>query len=170
MLGDKMILRPDCVIALAFGYRRTHGKIIPGPSNEALAEVVHEKYSGLPKILQFEVADAFAKHDNEPILRIEQHRTGAYMDTREVLVQASELCKKSGWETAALVAHPSHLPRVRACAEKLGLRVSTDQIDEMQGLDIPYDPQSDQSWTRSRWRMQLHEVLANGLYKALGHI
>lgn len=161
---------PECVIALAFGYRRVRGQIVPGPSNEQLAEIVHRDYAHLPKVLQFEVADAFAELDPEPVLRIERHRSGSYLDTREILVQAAALCKKSGWERVALVAHPLHLPRVVQCVEKLGLKTSNAQIAKMSAEEIEFDSSSEQSWTRSAPAMRVHEVLTTLLYKGLRYL
>ncbi len=158
---------PECVIALAFGYRRAHGKIVPGPPNEQIAEIVQRDFAHLPKILQFEVADAFAKLDPEPVFRIEQHRSGSYLDTREVLFQAAALCKKSGWTTVAVVAHPMHLRRVTQCIEKRGLRIDTEQIARMSLETIDFDKSSEQSWTRSAPSMLVHETLTTALYKAM---
>ncbi len=159
--------QPECVIALAYGYRRVRGQIVPGPPNEELAAVVHSQYSHLPKILQFEVADAFATLDSEPVLRIERHRSNSYLDTREVLVQASALCRKSGWNTVALVAHPLHVPRIQKCAERLGLKTDPIQLALIQNTNISFDKSSEQSWTRSEPAMRFHEALAGVLYRVL---
>lgn len=162
--------KPECVIALAFGYRRRQGRLTPGDANETLAAVVHRDYAELPKILQLEVAIAFEALDREPVLKIQRHRSDAYLDTHEVLVQAASLCRKSGWETVAMVAHPLHLPRAVRCAEQLGLKTDVDQIARMNSEALHYDTQSEQSWTRSEFGTRVHETLATALYRLLGYI
>lgn len=160
----------DCVIALSFGYRMQDGKRLPGSSNEALAAIVHERYADLPKIMQAEVADAFSEIDPEPVMRIERHRTDVYLDTQEVLSQAAAICKKGKWQRVALVAHPGHLDRVARVAENLDLTTDDVQLETIRSLDVPFDPHSEQSWTRSSFGLKTHELAANALYKARGHI
>lgn len=156
---------PDCVIALSFGYQVRKGERLPGLSNEALAEILASEYEPLPKVLQFEVADAFAAISDEPIMRIE--KTDTYLDTHGVIERAAAICAKSKWRTVALVAHPVHLPRVAAVALHAGLQVSDEQLARMRAHSVPFDPASEQSWTRSESAARAHELGANLVYKIL---
>lgn len=142
----------ECVIGCAFGYRAADGQITPGPVNEALARF-GEHYPLLPKILQWEIADAYAARQDENILRIEQPWHAERLDTPEIIEQARVLMKERGWQVALLIAHPHHLPWVDYVAQQSGLTTIVPD-----GLEaIGFDPQSAQYWTRSReaWRREV---------------
>lgn len=161
----------DCVIGWSFGYRGKGKNITPGLSNEDLANVIVRHYDGLPKILQWEIADAYieqnkAKAHAHPIVRIKKHRKrGKYLDTREVAIQAKEAMRQRGWKTAVLLAHPYHLPRVQEVCDQLGIDwVATA---DLRGA-VEFDPQSTQKWTRDSEAWRGYEPLALSLYRAKG--
>jgi DUF218 domain len=145
----------DCVLGFSFGYQLTQGEIRPGQSNNDLAAFIAAHYGHLPKILQFEIADAMP--ETQDVFRIERHRiAGQYLNTREVAEQACEIIKRQGWSKAILVAHPNHVPRADAICKKLGLDTVTPK-----GLSvISFDPNSEQEWTRSAANWAVHEAIA----------
>jgi hypothetical protein len=159
----------DCVIGLSFGYRGKHRQIKPGLSNEDIAAAALAHYPHLPKIFQFEIADAYAAlgaRDARSVMRITKHRTaGKYLDTREVIVQAQELMRRQGYTTAALVAHPAHMPRVQAVCTAAGIDWVADDAVRSQ---VEFDPQSTQKWTRDWDHWRGYEPLALLLYRLKG--
>jgi hypothetical protein len=144
----------DCVIGFAFGFRR-RGTVLPGLSNEDLAHFIADNFPSLPKIIQFEIADAAPAL--EQVFRIEKHRQEAkYLDTREVALQAFELMKRHGWEQAVIVAHPGHMPRADAVCQKIGIATIAPV-----GLEVVrFDPHSEQAWTRDSRSWAAHEDIA----------
>jgi nitroreductase len=161
----------DCVIGFSFGYRGKSKKITPGLSNHDLAEVALRQLPGLPKILQFEIADAFTEigaNDKAKVLRVEHHRQpGRYLDTREVAAQAQLLMRHYGWKTAALLAHPYHMPRVQLVCSRLGL--DWVAIEGLRGA-VEFDPASTQKWTRDLDHWRGYEPLALALYRMKGWV
>jgi len=148
------------IIALSFGQGRSG---TPGASNEALARVVaslDEKYN-LPIVAQWEIADCIPERMASPLdLVVRNHRqAGEYLDTVEVLVQAKEHCQNSGFTKVVIVAHPDHLPRAMAMAQKLGLETVAADTKK-----VPYDPDSVQEWTRSRQSFLAWNELALRLF------
>jgi len=139
--GD--ISNADCLIGFSFGYREKNGEIFPGLSNEDMANMINEKFFDLPKILQFEIADAL---DGKNIIeRITVHRNAdQYLNSQEVAEQALNIMRQNNWSNAILIAHPHHIPRVNAICKKLGITTIVPI-----GLEnIRFDPQSAQPWTR----------------------
>jgi len=135
----------QCVIAFSFGYGNDAGKNVPGVSNLDMAEFIKDNYPNLPKIMQFEIADALEQTGE--VLRIEKHReAGIYLNSLEVARQAKEIMDKKKWESAIIIAHPNHVPRVDAICKKIGIKTITPK-----GLNsIRFDPESEQEWTRSK--------------------
>jgi len=136
----------ECLIGFSFGYKKLGDKILPGLSNTDLAEFISNNYSSLPKILQFEIADALTDCTGF-MHRIEKHReTGTYLNTLEVAIQAKEIMDKHQWGTALLIAHPYHMPRVDAVCQKLGIKTIVPP-----GLEsVKFDTESEQEWTRDQ--------------------
>lgn len=159
----------DCVIGFSFGYRGTRPNIAPGLSNQDLAELAIQQLSELPKILQFEIADAYAQAkgpDRVPIRRITKHQQSwRYLDTREVALQAKQLMKRYGYSQAVLLAHPYHLPRIQLVCDQLGINWVT--LPDMRGA-VEFDPQSSQKWTRSLDLWRGYEPLALIYYRMKG--
>jgi len=160
--GEDALCHAEVALVQSFGLRRG----APGLSNGALASIarnLHEHY-GLPLVLQWEIADCLPDLQKAGVIR--RHRTpDAYLDTREVLVQSAEICRKHGWRKAIIVAHPDHVWRVMKTAEKLDFGIA---ITDM--ASIPYDSLSLQPWTRSRWRFVPREIIARLLYLVRGWI
>lgn len=156
----------DCVVAFAFGYRKVGNAIVPGLSNQQMANYLNERYFRLPKIAQFEVADALS-NTSQSVYRIEQHRQpGLYLETREVAEQAKQIMDLHGWKKAVIVAHPYHMPRADAVCQKLGIQTVAPS-----GLGvIGFDPDAAQEWTRDAASYSAHEVIAIDQHAGLGWI
>lgn len=158
-----------CVLGFAFGYREGDGGHEPGQSNDDLARAIYRHYRSRPKILQDELADAYAKltGGRPRMQRIDRHRVrGAYLDTREVALQGRHLMSRHAYSRAVLVAHPDHLPRVRATCARLGIETVTTQ----QGFRARFDPHSAQAWTRNRRSWLKRECQAVRYYRRRGWI
>lgn len=162
----------DCVIGLSFGYRGQpgFGKAEPGLSNQDLASVAAKHFGKLPKIIQFEIADAYEAHgkrEGEQVFIVKRHRKrGRYLDTREVLEQAKLVMEKHGYKTAVLLAHPNHMPRVQMCCDRLGINwVATA---DLRGA-VEFDPLSGQKWTRTIDDWRGYEPLALAFYRMKGY-
>ncbi len=158
----------DCVVGFSFGYRgKRH--VTPGLSNQDLANVALKDHAELPKIFQFEIADAYLKaggKDADKIIRISKHRVPKkYLDTYEVALQAKEIMERKGYRTALLLAHPYHMPRVQAVATRLGIDWVAD-ADERGAVE--FDPLSTQKWTRSLDKWRGYEPLALMYYRLKG--
>ena len=158
--------KSDVIVALSFGRRIKN----PGLSNNNLGVIVSSLYHRfkLPLILQWEIADSLSNNNDikeEKVIR--EHRRGefAYLDTFEVLDQAKEFCETKDWIKIVLVAHQAHLPRAKRVAERLGFIVNIPFIK-----DVPYDKESIQKWTRSKYRFAIREKLATIAYSREGKI
>lgn len=177
----------DCLIGFSFGYRgklavvqglktqteknrvKTEKGVQPGLSNQDLANVIAKHFSDLPKILQFEIADAYESmggKGSDDVIRIRKHRTkGLYLNSNEVAEQAKLLMKKHGWEHALIVAHPNHMPRVEAICENLGIK--TIVTGDERGA-VEFDPLSSQKWTRNIDKWRGYEPLAMMYFRLKG--
>jgi hypothetical protein len=175
----------DCVIGFSYGYRSKSHRVTPGLSNEDLADIALKHYANLPKILQFEIADAYSAlgaEDAERVSRITrpdnigdvdldrsgqgvmQHADLA-LDTKQVALQAKAVMGKKGWKTALLLAHPYHMPRVQAVCDHYGISWVADS-DERGAVE--FDPRSSQRWTRDLGHWRGYEPLALCYYRLKG--
>ena len=155
------------IVGLAFGHQGILGR---GKSNEALANdyvrVYRERYD-LPLTLQWELAyflDGMIKRD----CVIWGHGLeDNCLDTRQVLLQAMEICDKKlgGTRKIILIAHPHHLWRAMMNAKKLGFEPIIPMI-----ANVPYDPYSHQWWTRSKWAFVPYEIATRLVYLWKGWI
>lgn len=156
----------DCLLGFSFGYRGKGTGITPGLSNQDLANTTLLHFANLPKIMQFEIAEAYCAAgapDCKAVVRISKHRRpGKYLDTYEVACQAQELMKQHGYKRPALLAHPNHLPRAEAVCRRLGIECVV--TDAMKGA-VEFDPQSTQKWTRSLEQWRGYEPLAMTYYR-----
>ena len=149
---ESVMRNSDVILAQSFGLRANG----PGISNEALARVVDKLYHcySFSLVLQWEIADCLPDLPKDGIIR--SHRVeGKYLDTFEVLSQMMMICEKQDWRKAIIVAHPDHSWRVARTAEKIGFEVVVADT-----LLVPYDKESIQWWTRSRWKFLPREIMA----------
>jgi uncharacterized SAM-binding protein YcdF (DUF218 family) len=163
--GD--ITTVDCVVALAFGYRLIRaGAREPGPCNEYLASLTLATNSGQPIIAQAEIDQAIRSLrlgvGVDHVIRSARNPK-RYLDTRECAVQAHTVMSDHGWRTAALIAHPHHLPRAQAVFAALGIEIATPG-----GLWAVWDRTSSQPWTRGPVPWVIHEAGALWWYERRG--
>lgn len=169
MIGKAIVNHgiPDVVIAQSFGLRAgnvKNPKGLPGFSNEVMAKIIKQDFKDLPKILQWEVADALG---DRKVKRIEQHREkGEYLDTYEVISQTKEFMLRSGMKRAVLIAHPFHAWRVKKVCEKMGIRV----VVPYDIIIVPFDPLSVQWQTRNLKSWIFYEMIARLIYWHRGWI
>lgn len=147
-------LNPDCVIAPCFGICSDKTNTDP---NKDLA-LISLKF-GLPIIGQKEVSDyldyAFSSITNP----------NGYIDTWDVLTEAKEIMKQNKWQVAVLVAHASHIGRVKKQATKLGITfIIADNLPDI------WDAHSRQWWTRSRTQWVVREAMAKPYLKLIGRL
>jgi len=126
---------PDCIIMLAFGqaweYRGPSLRVImPGPANEAIADVMTTPDRGKipPVIAQWEYAKTHAAKRGELKVVKELGSRGEYRNTREILLEAKDFMERQDWKSAAIVAHPWHLARCIWIAQNLGIQTVHDQL------------------------------------------
>lgn len=157
----------QCVVVLTFGYRliRT-GVREPGPCNEYLASLALATSNGRPIIAQVEVYEAI--RSLRPSIGAD-HVIGSardpeqYLDTHEFAVQVHSIMGAYGWKTAALIAHPHHLPRSQAVFASLGIETTTSA-----GMRSIWDRKSSQPWTRGPLRWAIRELPVICLYERRG--
>lgn len=147
----------DAITLPPFGTHRDGESI--GVSNYYLGEAcrkLHQQLPNIPLLLQWEHEDM-----EEPKLPIQKRiglRGSHHINTREYFkaVAVTPHVKR-----IILIAHQDHVWRSKWIAEKLGFEVLLADPG-----DIPYDPISEQWWTRSRriflcWEFltRIHHIL-----------
>lgn len=147
--------KADVIGAFAFAFLK-HG---PGRSNEVMAQILERlfKLYNLPIISQWEIDDAIQDQGvkSHVVKRIEKHRAqGKYLDTLEVAVQMVEKMKRQGWKKVVTVAHPLHVWRVARILERL----EVEPIISPYLWSVPFEPKSEQWWTRNRILWTIKEI------------
>ncbi|MGH7750343.1 MAG: hypothetical protein ACREQ5_37060, partial [Candidatus Dormibacteria bacterium] len=138
----------QCVVALDFGYRLVQSGILePGPCNEYFASLALATSNGRPIVSQAEVDQAIRSVRGgmgaDHVIRSARNPE-RYLDTREFAVQVHSIMDGYGWTSAALIAHPHHLPRAQAVVSSRGIEVATPA-----GVRSIWDRESNQPWTRN---------------------
>ncbi len=127
-------------------------------SNVALAKVVNKIRKGKITVLQKEIADC-TKAD----MVVSKHPAGKYLDTEEVTRQAAFFLKKKNVRVVWVVAQPFlHRKKCTMLLRKQGFVVKT-----VPGR-IPFDPNSKQWWTRSRFSFLVYAI-SQKTYGRRGH-
>lgn len=142
----------DVIGAFSLGFLKND----PGLSNEVMARFVEKLFNihQLHIISQWEITDAM-RVTLIPIKNIHEHRIkGKYLDTLEVAAQMVEEMKKQGWKKIVVVAHPLHVWRCVKILQKLGV----EPIIPARLKTIPFDPRSEQWWTRNRILWTIKEI------------
>ncbi len=154
----------QAIFCQSFGLRKNS----PGTSNEALAEAIiriREDFPCPPQlIIQKDTADAFPKEIKIDKIISQHEKAGKYLDSYEVSRQCAEYCRKNGIKNLLVFAHPHHIWRVKRVTEKLGLNCLAVSVK------IPYDRQSSQVWTRSKWLFIPREIMVIIAYFLTGKI
>jgi hypothetical protein len=160
--------RADCVVALSFGYSLSgDGAAAPGAVNERLAAFIGRHAGDKPVIAQYEVAAALSARSEPDMIRAviggPPTTRETYLNTREVLLEASATMQRSRLGIALLVAHANHLPRVVAAAGAVGMEFVVPPC-----LPSLWDTGSEQPWIRSRGRWVTREMPTIALFAARG--
>lgn len=159
----------DVIVVLAFGYVEEHGnggRVIPGASNIYLAEFVASRQLSRPVIAQHELIEPLRRLAGvDPTFVISEATTGGYLDTYDFMAQASVILAKNKLKRPLVLAHPHHLPRVQAVANKLGIDATYEG-----GLQAVWEKHSAQRWTRGPLRWFIREVIAISVYRRRGYI
>jgi hypothetical protein len=153
----------DCVLGMSFGARDGE----PSPVNQLLANVSME-YSELPLLLQQEIVDALPDGKVKPVFMIDGQpstATGSGLDSWSVLLGMREFMDQHNLEQPLLVAQAYHVSRVAAQARRLGMRPIVPR-----GLPKIFDPESIQSWTRSRALWVPREIVGMGYLAVQGKL
>lgn len=147
----------DSLVVYAFGNRvAADGTLSPGPTNEALAQVVEDFVVDhpVPVFAQWEVADLLAESGAGDITSIDPD-TGAdgevvYLSTAGVAEKAVALADQQGVDLGqvGVIGFQDHAVRCVLVSEAAGMAGAA--VPE--GVDLPsaYDPQSGQEWTRDQ--------------------
>ena len=147
----------DSLVVYAFGNRvAADGTLSPGPTNEALAQVVEDFVADhpVPVFAQWEVADLLAENGVGDIISIDPD-TGpdgevVYLSTAGVAEKAVTLADQQGVDLGqvGVIAFADHAVRCALVSQAAGMNAA--RVPE--GVDPPteYDPESGQEWTRDR--------------------
>lgn len=149
-------MKKTCVVVLSFGM----GSALDcyGKSNLAIAKLVSTLK--FPIIAQWEIADLLEfKYDVSIFRRIEKE--DKYLDTYAVLLAAKQTMLKFGFTEVIYCGHQDHLPRIRKIAEKLEI---VESKIKTRNFFIPYDVDSTQWWTRSKFLFKSREIAINIYY------
>jgi hypothetical protein len=172
--GD--VCRAKVIGAFSFGRRIKGKKVLPGSSNEAIADIVAEgmyldkiqESDHLIPVVQWEIDRAMDLHFRVYGHEILSHQKfGKYLDTREVARQMVEMMAQWGEDKVIVVAHRLHVWRVVKVLEKLGVEPI---ISAYQPIQIPFDPESRQWFTRNKLFWIIREIPARLLYLLRGWI
>lgn len=147
----------DSLVVYAFGNRvAADGTLSPGPTNEALAQVVEDVVAEhpVPVFAQWEVAGLLAESGVGDITSIDPD-TGpdgevVYLSTAGVAEKAVALAQQQGVDLGqvGVIGFADHAVRCVLTSRAAGMADAA--VPE--GVDLPteYDPQSGQEWTRDR--------------------
>lgn len=125
--------------------------------------------SGLPLILQGDVARHISAHGINNIRLVIGAEPGEYLDTYAALSLANEFCIRNGWRRVILVAHPDHLFRAKAIAEVLGLTVLIPKETVCIRYSKAGDEKRDTIYGRHKFLFRPREVAARmrDLYRGI---
>lgn len=145
------------IIAFAFGYRKND----PGLSNRALARVVERLLNDYPDaviVVQHEIMECLQKFLGtipNNVFGVWEHKNpGQYLDSKEVMRQASSLFNMSYVKSVFVVAQPFLQLRSNiSLVEKAGF----DPIIP-RNMKIPFDRKSEQKWARSRTNLLKYTI------------
>ena len=153
--------------SLSFGYRLTRGGVRePGACNDYLATLALAVSNGRPVVAQIEIDQAIRSLRGgvgaDYVIRSARD-PDRYLDTHDFAVQVRSIMDHCGWTTAALVAHPHHLPRVQAVFASLRIETATPG-----GVRAIWNRRSSQWWTRGPLVWTIRELSALWLYQRRG--
>ncbi|MFH0952683.1 MAG: hypothetical protein V1838_05935 [Patescibacteria group bacterium] len=153
-------------LVLAFGKRKM-GDVL---SNIQLANIclgIKEKHPGHPLIVQQEIAAAIDALSYA--LVIDRPSQGKdYLNTRDIVKQATDWCRQAGIVRINIVAHPAHQWRAYRLLTRQDYYQRIDVVATA-GL-VGYDRQSSQWWTRRRLFWIMREIPCRCYYLFRGWI
>lgn len=164
----------DAFVLLGFGLvELANGRLLPGDSNKQLAQwVVDHNPLRLPTITQEGTYLALKELETaDPRLNIEQwvinlpHDPHVHVDTHGAALQIWLICNNTGIRHPVLVTHPYQSERARRIFSKLPLAEII--IPPIPAHTIPFTPNSNQRWTRSRFWYTIFEFM---LARPIGRI
>jgi len=147
----------DSLVVFAFGNRLgAGGQLLPGPTNEALAKVV-EKFvvkHPVPVYAQTEIAQQLQAAGVPHVTSIDPvtaaDGTVTYLSTAGVAQQVMTKAQAAGEKLGrvGVIGFSDHAVRCVLTARKAGMTSAAVPT----GVTLPtaYDPESNQTWTRSR--------------------
>lgn len=157
--------RVDTIIAFTFGNRMLpNGNRMPGPVNEALAEVairIHA-HRGAPIYAQWEVADAIGTRvARDKVTAIypgrDERMEPVYLSTSGVVDSIASMHEDvRSLGVVGVVGFADHLWRCVMTVRQLGLEAYAPAGHAMPSA---YDPQSGQPWCRSRLAYLMHDIM-----------
>ncbi len=158
------VARIRTIIGFTFGNRMmANANRVPGPVNEALAEVAMALHAetNAPVYAQWEVAEpAAARLPPGTVIPIHPGRDAlgepVYLSTGGVLEEIARRVDPAALGAVGIVAFADHMHRCVATARRLGFDAYAPE-----GLAMPraYDPQSGQPWCRNRLAYLLHDLM-----------
>jgi hypothetical protein len=148
----------DSLVVFAFGNRiGDDGDLQAGPTNEALGKAVFRfaiKHPDVPIYAQTEIATLLQAAGVQDVTSIDAvtapDGTVTYLSTAGVAEQAMSKAQAAGEElgTVGVVAFADHAVRSVLTARKAGMTGAA--VPKSMKLPTVYDPDSNQSWTRTR--------------------
>ncbi|HUZ62581.1 MAG TPA: hypothetical protein VMU82_02600 [Acetobacteraceae bacterium] len=152
------------IIGFTFGNRMAaNGNRLPGPVNEALAEVavaLHRE-TNAPIYAQWEVAEPAAERlppDTVTPIHPGRDERGepVYLSTGGVLEEIARRVDPAKLGPVCVVAFADHMCRCVMTARRLGFDA---YAPEGHAMPRDYDPLSGQAWCRSRLAYLLHDLM-----------
>ncbi len=143
----------EAVFGLSFGYRKNDS----GPINLALAKIIDREKEISPELEIIAQREIAACLKNEPAFVIREHRQkGMYLDTDEVVAQATEYFKTNSIKTIRLAAFPFlHRSLCRHLFKKADPML---QIKIIKTGWIPFDRHSEQFLARGPLRALIYAI------------
>jgi hypothetical protein len=142
------------IVAFSFALREGYE---PSKCNHELARNVtrlYKKYGGKSVIVaQWEIALAL-KALNVPVTHVVHRKPGVYLDSNQVMFEASEVLLKQCTTRVIPVANPFiHLIKCKMLVRGYGFKLCNEHITW-----IGFDRESDQPWTRGPLRLVLYMI------------
>ncbi len=159
--------RISCVVVPSFGQRVQGGRVLPGKSNQAIARILRERFPGIPVIGSFQIDDALKEIGHKAELRLGE--PGEFFETYKVVkgaarfIMATKLLQDG---SVAVIGDQYHLPRSDAAMQ--ATLPADEETFVPPDIDIPWDKESSQLWTRSPFWWKAREPVAIARYAMYG--
>jgi hypothetical protein len=159
--------KPGCAFVPSFGQIVRGGRVLPGKSNQTIAKILVERFPGIPVIGSFQIDDALRGLGRKAELSL--GKPGQFYETRKValatarFIKATNLLADGG---VLVIAHQHHIPRADASIQA----ELPDNVETIvpEGIQVPWDAESSQLWTRGPLFWSLREPVAIARYAMYG--